>query len=720
MLSWWMLLLVWDSTAHGKLGSTRMLDCWCIKVLTVLGLVPACCRDATWQLFGQRLTNNAVLGCRYQVQWDKRQQMWRQSFSVAGQKSPCWLRVHVFTQTASSGSAPVYGSNSSSGENDSSSNSSSSNTTSSTWDLPDDFVLYRTYTIRFIPLKSPEQLSLRSITFNNNVTTVIACGVPRALSHLFQTMQPPSLSSVMGMDDTSNSSSSSNSTDSSSDLNSLLAPGIAGHPRISGGLAAAATGSSSSSSTIDAVGKEAVATAAAWSVSKQPQPLVPAPGQVVQVAYLVTAKPQSMQDLKDAVASNIQKQRSSQATAAAAATGLDASDQPAQQLYSLYDPVSNRTVVWNRFTSVECAQDRYVLLPLTQMRPDMKMTPELVDPDAEGVDIQMTQSALALFSSKGAIGSAGGANSTGSTGSNDRSSSSSRNPESVLESSAKAGILGLNRLQYGQGLCGSSTSGTGAAASSALFTSRPASNSSSLGGGSSRGPCGIRLPGITAEVPIILTADEGRSSKTYTLLLYSNESAAAAVQNLVLPQEAAAAESAVSTAAAAGNSSSSDPTADAAQLSAAYFASRPKDWPPSPAQSDKCAVCPNGTYSTRVDAFDCKVGLGEHCAGTITHATPVSLMHPALLHSDANACTTSILVHRSSITQAGTCSLKHRSVMSLLCCCAGVPPWQVCCNPIQHLVSVLPPWQLQLLLGRTSLQEVPAWNISSTCRITVL
>jgi hypothetical protein len=97
------------------------------------------------------------------------------------------------------------------------------------------------------------------------------------------------------------------------------------------------------------------------------------------------------------------------------------------------------------------------------------------------------------------------------------------------------------------------------------------------------------------------------SSKTYTLLLYSNESAAAAVRRLVLPQEAAAAAAAAKTAAAAGASSSSTPEQDAVRLSAAYFASRPRQWPPSPAQNLKCTVCPNGTYSTRIDADECKV-----------------------------------------------------------------------------------------------------------------
>lgn len=530
--------------------------------------------------------------------------MWRQQYPLTGQRSPCWLRVHVFTQTDAAGPAPAYDNRSSyaySVDNTSSdplsSGSDSSgffNTSSIAWDLPDDYVLYRTYIIRYVPLKSPEQLSLNSITFSNNDTTVIACGVPRALSYLFETAPPPSLSSIMGMDsnDSSNSSSSNSSSvlSSRSSLNTLLVPGVAGHPRIAGGPASVVSNTAIGSTNSALVGQDKDAS----------QQLHPAPGQVVQVAYLKMQDTAALTD--DLESSNTTTQQQQQQQDAAP----DAGSQPGQEQYSLFDAVGNRTIVWNKFTTVDCAQDHYVLLPLTQLRSDMKMVPELLDPDTEGVDIQMTQAALALSSSIRDSQAAAEAVDTSSS-SDGNSSSSGSSLSSKWELEVKANIFGTHKLQAGlQGLCNSGAV-KGSAASSMLLSSKPTPDNSS----SSRDPCGLRLPGVTAEVPVILTADEGRSSKTYTLLVYSNESAAAVVQNVVLPQEAAAAESAAKTAAAAGNSSSSNPAADAAALTAAYFAGRPKDWPASPAQNNKCAVCPNGTYSTKVDAYDCKV-----CAGS--------------------------------------------------------------------------------------------------------
>jgi hypothetical protein len=52
-------------------------------------------------------------------------------------------------------------------------------------------------------------------------------------------------------------------------------------------------------------------------------------------------------------------------------------------------------------------------------------------------------------------------------------------------------------------------------------------------------------------------------------------------------------------------------------LTAAYFAGRPGHWPRSPAQSSMCNVCPNGTYSTRTDAVECKVRSGPACQGRV-------------------------------------------------------------------------------------------------------
>ncbi|WIA29687.1 hypothetical protein OEZ86_012169 [Tetradesmus obliquus] len=112
---------------------------------------------------------------RFQVAWRRKERMWRQRYPLTGQRSPCWLRVHVFTRN----DADLAGAASTADVQPSSSSSSSSSneqnkTSSSMWDLPADFVLYRSYTIRFIPLRPPEQLSLRAITFSNSGTTVIA------------------------------------------------------------------------------------------------------------------------------------------------------------------------------------------------------------------------------------------------------------------------------------------------------------------------------------------------------------------------------------------------------------------------------------------------------------------------------------------------------------------------------------------------------------------
>jgi len=132
----------------------------------------------------------------------------------------------------------------------------------------------------------------------------------------------------------------------------------------------------------------------------------------------------------------------------------------------------------------------------------------------------------------------------------------------------------------------------------------------------------MNLPGVNAELPVILTADEGRSSKTYTLMLYSVEAAAEAVRHMVLPQEAAAA-------AAAQQQGSADTAAEAAALSAAFFASRPNGWPRSPAQSSNCSLCPNGTYSTRIRCvMTARCGGGVGAVGVYNCACWLDLTHP--------------------------------------------------------------------------------------------
>jgi hypothetical protein len=631
---------------------------------------------------------------RFQVAWRRKERMWRQRYPLTGQRNPCWLRVHVFTRNdadlAGAANTADVDANSSSGSavadaNSSSTSTSSKNKTSSSmWDLPADFVLYRSYTIRFIPLRPPEQLSLRAITFSNSGTTVIACGVPRALSHLFESAPPARMSSVMssGMDNSNaGNSSSSSSAGTNARSRSAFAGGFAPAAAAvaAASLGSSATSSNSSSSTVQESGQYS------------PRPLVPAAGQVVQVAYLIVRKPgaaaadASTGDTSDNP--QLQQQQQQRGTATPVAYVAAAGSRSRQEQYSLHDPVSNKTVVWSRYTTADCAQDHYILLPLAQMRPDMKMVAELVDADAAGVNITMSEAALAL---------SGGAALPGST--NDSSNSSSAadsssgaqgagllNDGNESSSTGAPGLPGAVAVKArvggyaaaaaaaavdggrGYGGFGSKNLGGGVWCSSSGRRSTPVGTAGSALGGSrmlglgangdhssssnsSRNgtaaggnrtassssedadDCGLQLPGVTAELPIILTADEGMSSKTYTLLLYSNESAAAAVRRLVLPQEAAAAAAAAKTAVAAGASSSSTPEQDAARLSAAYFASRPKEWPPSPAQSPKCTVCPNGTYSTRIDADECKVRLDSNyrCHTVLCHI-PCSQCHCLLL-----------------------------------------------------------------------------------------
>jgi hypothetical protein len=669
--------------------------------------------------------------------------MWRELYPLAGQKAPCWLKVHVFTRlsegappasrgsssssswdssrqgqggrrlqqqqqgragdsslqdsvnSSSSRQAPIlmrFNSSSSSGgvnagtPEDAATASSSATASPSVWDLPPGFVLHRSYTIRFIPLRPPEQLSLRAITFSNNATTVIACGVPEEYEHLFvlpRALQPlpqqPSVAAAAGAESGPrarpssimsanyggegldgmwlrgrNSSSAAGNRTQQARNSSTPAPagskfhvldgdnrGGAAAPAVA--VADAADGSSSSSSS-DSDG--------------QPARLTAAPGVDVQVAYLII-KPASKPGSSDAGPST-----TAGPAAAAAAVGAVARLPPSrlrQEQYSVFDRATNRTIVWSKFTSSECAQDRYILLPMAQLKPDMRMLPELLDPEGleAGVSIAMSAAAVALsgsLSSASAGSSSSGGGGAASNGSSSAAAGIGGGTSSITggavavpgdgSSSPSSWLLG-KRFQGG-GFGGSSVAAVAAAAavdggeglgglgqgsigqhvwcppgssssSSSSNSSGLAQPSKGLSGGSSSsgdsgggGGCQTHLPGLTAEMPIILAADEGRSSKTYTLLLYSNARAAAAARDLILPQEAAAAASAAAAAAdgaavAGANGTMNQQAADAAALSAAYFAARPPEWPRSPAQSSQCSVCPNGTYSTHTDSLECKV-----------------------------------------------------------------------------------------------------------------
>lgn len=482
---------------------------------------------------------------------------------------------------------------------------SSTSNSPSVWELPADFVLYRSYTVRFVPLRPPEQLSLSSITFSNNATVVIACGVPAAFEHLFvlpKRQQPaPANSGVRAVSIMSSNYASASSRAAVQRGNSSLSTGT---------LPAAAGSSAFTPLTAAAELARGGQDAANGDDGNRVGPLAmltAAPGVDVQVAYLLLKPP----------GSNGSTTAQDVAAAAKVPTRLR------MQQFSVFDRASNRTVLWSRFTAAECAQDRYILLPMAQLKPDMRMVPELVDPDgfAAGVKIAMSAAAVAL---PGAID---GANSTGSSSSSASTSGGQLGVPSEGSSSISTWLLGQKFQGSGYG---GGNPAAAAAASAAVDGGKGfggsgpnnlgeqvwcSKNSSSVvrtrlaQGAEGDAGCRLQLPGLTAELPIILAADEGRSSRTYTMLLYSNTTAATAVHDMVLPQEAAA---------GGAHAGSGSEAADAAALSAAYFADRPGDWPRSPAQGSQCNVCPNGTYSLRTDALECKVRAGQTlyaCAG---------------------------------------------------------------------------------------------------------
>jgi hypothetical protein len=340
-----------------------------------------------------------------------------------------------------------------------------------------------------------------------------------------------------------------------------------------------------------------------------PPSLKALPGVDVQVAYLLMKPPGSTDSSS-----------SSSSVEQNLAAVKRIPDRLRMQQFSVVDRLSNRTIVWSRFTAAECAHDHYILLPMAQLKPDMRMVPELLDPEGftAGVKIAMSQAAVALprspdsdsSSTRSSMSSRLGVPSEGSSsvaawllgqkfnGAGFGSSSPAAGAAAAAAVDGGKGYGGAGQQNLGdQVWCGNSSSGLRPDGGHVATSSVDGSSSSSRDG------CKMQLPGLTAELPIILTADEGRSSRTYTVLLYSNATAATAVHELVLPQEAAAG----GVGGSQGGSSSSSQAAEGAALSAAFFSSRPADWPRSPAQSDRCEVCPNGTYSTRTDASECKV-----------------------------------------------------------------------------------------------------------------
>ncbi|KAI8474978.1 MAG: hypothetical protein J3K34DRAFT_456569 [Monoraphidium minutum] len=473
----------------------------------------------------------------YNVTWGGGARMWRARFGLRAQRRPCWLRVHVFTsaeQQAGGGGGGAGG-----GEGDGSlipnalqpeaaagdeeEGGGSGGRAAARRGLGGDGggaappqavekegvrrVLYRSYTLRFVPLSPPSALSLRSISFSNGSATLLACGVPSRLAHLFAPPPPP--------------------------------PG------------AAADG--------------APATAAAPG-RPLPAPLVAAPGQRPQVVYFLNAR------------------AAADAAAAHRAAPGTAPPLPTQALFTLRDRRGNETVIWSELSQAECAPDAFVLAPLAQvlsLGPDARVSPELVDADAEGVKVGMSGAALALSPDGG-----GGGGGNGSRG------GALIAPALALQDAA----------------------GAGGALAAAAAARRGGSRGAAADGGDDDGRLGgPRLPGASLELPVITTADDGLASKTYTLVLYSNISSAQALARLrpsgaapnATPPDGEAA-AAARAGGAAGSGSRSEEEEDA-RLRGAAFGARPRAWPASPGQSGNCSLCARGTYSTKPDARECQV-----------------------------------------------------------------------------------------------------------------
>jgi len=478
---------------------------------------------------------NSLVSRDYGVAWKRGARVWRARYGLRAQRRPCWLRVHVFTaeaqqQAAADGGAGGGAQDDANGIPDAlapQEAAESDERTSLQQQAPvkaapqpavDEAgvrrVLYRTYTLRLVPLSPPQSLSLRSIVFANATATLVACGVPSRLAHLFvkPPQQPP------------------------------RAPA-----------------------------------AAADAKRSLPQPLVAAPNQRPLVAFYLNA-PAARRS-----AANWQE------------GGLPLAPAATQALYSLFDRQTNTTVIWTQFTTAECAPDRFVLAPLSQvliLGGDARMKPELLDKTAQGVKIGMSGTALALSpdddDADAPVGGpvVGGGNS------------------SSLLGQMTGGLLAATLLQ---GADGNSSRLVG-----------PTNGSSATNGSGSDGSLDIRrlgaprLPGATLELPVITTADDGLSSKTYTLVLYSNISSAAALSKMQAAGNTTAAAAdgdaaATSRRGGAAGSGSASEEEEEARLQRDVFGARPREWPRSPGQSTSCSLCAGGTYSTKLDAGECQV-----------------------------------------------------------------------------------------------------------------
>ena len=494
----------------------------------------------------------------FNVTWRRGAPLWRASYPLRAQKRPCWLRVHVFTTEGqqqqdedadggggggSGGDGAVDwdqdGQQDDGGEADAwADGQQQQQDDGAAAPIPDALqpqaaaaaeerdaqqrpdpppqappggpgvdgagvrrVLYRTYTLRFVPLSPPQSPALRAVSFTNGSATLVVCGVPAKLARLF------------------------------------AKPGVRGG------------------------GKDGERPA--------PAPLTAAPGQRPSVVYQLNGRP------------------GGRAAAAAPAIAAPAAAPAATQaLFTLTDAAAKTTVLWTQFALSECAPDRYLLAPLPlvlALGPVASLTPELMDARAQGVRVGTSGAPSLALASDGDGGLA---------------------PPGVFGGGTTKGLLAA-------ALLGGAGAGTGAGASGVRNAIAVDGDAAAANATSSAAP--RRLPGASVELPLITTADDGLSSKTYALVLYANVSAAAALSKMAPAGNASAAAAAGDARAAAARrggaagSGSAPEAEEESRLRRAAFGGRPASWPPSPGESGACSVCAPGTYSTRLDAAECQV-----------------------------------------------------------------------------------------------------------------
>jgi hypothetical protein len=342
-------------------------------------------------------------------------------------------------------------------------------------------VLYKSYTLKVVPMTDPQNLQLRAITFRNMTHIVVACGEP---------------SDVVSANGSSSWPSPPPSASSSGD---------------SSGSGSGSGSGSNSSSSLAFKGME-----------------------------------DGLSDGNDPEGEDLQQQRQQAVPGSKAGTNSSITTVAAVGNTTL---VLQKTVIWySRQAQVACDPNRYILVPFSDLSVSMTLQPELQFPGASGVALDVSGQYVLR---QAAAGSGAG------TPSLRQRMADSISTQSLPGSSSSAAP--------------GSSSGGGRASSGSDETARNA------------------LPADTVELPVIVKLDGGLSSRTFTMLLYSNHSS---VTNL---------STSIST-----RQNISDTAATAADLQELVFGGRPASWPRSPAQNGSCAICPHGTFSSKLDSGSCQ------------------------------------------------------------------------------------------------------------------